>query len=220
MRRHRSWKTLFGTPEYTADRAIESLSGFPVDSVLWVSQTPSKAGFIHSVPQRARVLLGRSYAAVVLDLHVFFNPNILGQVHGFVWGGGVLIIRCAEPPKLPEEQQDRLKIYGLAADSVSGRFYRRFLKVLSRHTSPPTVEWTDAFAQVEGSREQAQLVSTLLKRHSDSSPSCTVLTADRGRGKSAALGLFAAALGPQNARSDSLRVTQMQWKRFFDTVTP
>jgi tRNA(Met) cytidine acetyltransferase len=156
--RARRLHLLRGSPEETRARAAELTAG--VEGVLWFDRGTAPA-------------LGQSFDAVVLDLHGDLDPDRLGRAHGFVWGGGSLLLRLD--------------------DALAGRFGARLERLLAgveRATSVEPADHADA-----GTEEQAAAVDALARGLAGDEPRAFSLVADRGRGKSAALGLAAARLG-------------------------
>ncbi len=112
--------------------------------------------------------LGRGFDAVAIDLHGGLSANDLGRAHGLVRGGGALILRLPEAP-------------------LPGRLGAR----LERRLGPvPTPEVLAPCAiPTGGTTEQALVVEALTRLLRHGGPVRVALTADRGRGKSAAMGL-------------------------------
>lgn len=139
--------------------------------------------------------LGRSFDAVVLDLHADIHADQLGMVHGFVWGEGALILRLPPAGEPPADLARRLTIEPFPASAVGDRFWRRFE---ARLTASPVVE-TAGDAQLVaaehaevGTHDQAALVELLSGSWSEPVGAPIAVLADRGRGKSSALGLAVA----------------------------
>ena len=169
-------------------------------------------------------MLGRSFDAVVLDLHDGLDADLLGQCHGLVRGGGTLILRM--PEELPPLAS--LAVAPFTARDVGTRFPDRFERLLAafearaehtRHESQrgarasteaegdppsslassvsrssplprfPVVTAPPAPPAEVGTPEQARTVSDLATTFANKEPALAVLIADRGRGKSSALGL-------------------------------
>ena len=145
---------------------------------------------ISSSGQARRALrekLGRSYDAVVLDLHDGLDADGLAQAQGYVWGGGALILRLPADDVPPTAMQERLAVFPHGTEAVGDRLWRRL-----RDNAELLVDDTPLAAGDRpegGSEEQAALVERLIDRLVGQTPSVTVLTADRGRGKSSAVGL-------------------------------
>ncbi len=164
---------LRGAPEQTEAAARRLTRDLPAADCLWIG--PGERA-------RVRRLLGQAFDAVVLDLHAGLDADLLAQAQGFVWGGGALLLRLPEAP-VPSA---RLRCHPYTLDEVGTRLFRRLLARLEGAT-----EETLGVARhaVSGTAEQAEVV-----RRIASAPGITALLADRGRGKSAALGLALAEL--------------------------
>jgi tRNA(Met) cytidine acetyltransferase len=123
-----------------------------------------------------RRMLGRAFDAVVLDAHDGFDADVLGQAHGMIWGGGALVLRRSH--------------------TWSGRFDAHVERCL--RTSAGMGAVTRATL---GTAEQAAMAERLRGIWGEPGPSRVVLTADRGRGKSSAVGLALRDLGRRVAVS-------------------
>jgi len=175
---HRTLRVVRGARAETAEAAAELVAEIPLEQVLWVGDD-APTGVRNTDRTEVRRMLGGSFLAVVLDLHARVDPDLLGQCHGFVWGGGVLALRLPlSPPPAPH-----LAVHAVDPSDVTTRFWERIASLEDRagpvRTEPP---------EVEGNEEQRDLVATLRARLAGER-SCSIVLADRGRGKSAALGL-------------------------------
>lgn len=164
-------------------------------------------------PAKARQLLGQDLPLLVIDAHAGLDPDALGAASGAVMGGGHLLLLTPSPDQWPgfnDPNKARHASYPLAPEVVGGRFLRRLVDVL---TGADGVQWlhpATAPAELSVARpdqpptstdlapcltvDQAQAVEALLKVARGHRRRPLVLTADRGRGKSAALGIAAARL--------------------------
>jgi tRNA(Met) cytidine acetyltransferase len=187
--RHRRCVILRGRESETAALALEQIDSLPPESVLWVSDDAVE-GRVHTAPAEVKRSLGVSYDVVVLDVHRGIDADLLGQCHGFIWGGGCLILRMPPLGQRPQRGQQRFAVHPYTTADVNHRFYDRFEAALAR--SPfcgldPIIR--PATRVVHGTEEQTAVVGQLSALFSDRTPHAAVILSDRGRGKSSALGL-------------------------------
>lgn len=180
-RRHRAWRCVRGAPAETAAAAAALLTGVDPAAVLWVGEPhPPFAGVTRHAVRR---LLGQAFDAVVIDGHGGVDADLLGQSQGFIWGGGLLVVRlpAGEPPGDPG-----LVVSPYTAADVGRRFSRRVEAALAAAPPPAPVA---AVRAVEGTAEQATVVARLAAVLRGETGGHVALLSDRGRGKSSALGL-------------------------------
>jgi tRNA(Met) cytidine acetyltransferase len=133
-----------------------------------------------------RAALGRAFDAVILSLHDGVVADDLGAAAGLVRGGGLLVV-CA-PHAMPPHPGLVVHPYGV--DDVGDRFWHRVLARLDAVADRGYVAWTPpASSRVHGTDEQRVVVARLVERLRSATPTRTAVLADRGRGKSSALGL-------------------------------
>ena len=176
-------------------------------AVLWLArEAPPGAEALFG--RGARAALGRDFDTVVVDLHDGLDPDALGAVVGTVRAGGLLILVMPEADSLAEGPlRERLAVEPFGVEEVGRRFADRFVASLEHAAGVVTLgaaaEWVlgdeeserapAPIAGADGSLSQDQRASVeALIAAPAGSP--VVLVSDRGRGKSSALGLAAAAL--------------------------
>lgn len=163
-------------PAVTAEEARAALGHLPDAEVFWADDVAS-----------LRAVAGDDFSAVVLSMHARLSLDAIGLAHGLVRGGGCLVLRVPHQP--PERSELAAPPYPVTA--VGDRTWHRLQRWLD---DAPTVEAPVVLAPIihGGTDEQAQLVAKL--ETSVSSPraehTAEVVMADRGRGKSAALGML------------------------------
>lgn len=152
---------------------------------LWISNSSLIPEALSA--KKARMVLGQEFDAVVFDAFSGLDVNALAAVSGSLRGGGVLMLLSPpleDWPRFPDPAYQRFVPYPFTLASVQGLFLKRFLRVLAK---PLTVK--ARAVDVKLVLNQTQVIERIIH--------CTtvlVLTADRGRGKSAALGLAASHL--------------------------
>lgn len=186
---------LRGAPDETRRAAVARCAALSPADVLWVSDAPAPAGFEHSTPGRVRRRLGGAFDAVVIDAHVALDADVIGQAHGFVRGGGALVLRWPDAP--PLAGRERLAAHPFGPEDVGTRFFARLERHLSPLSGQSPAPLAPADRAVRGTPEQARVVEALRGALAAPRPSATVLLSDRGRGKSSALGLALAGLPPE-----------------------
>lgn len=201
---HRALWVLYGTPEETAREARARVAGLAASEVLWVAEAPVEGALTHATPAEVRRLLGRAFTVVVMDLHAGLDADVLGQCHGFVWGGGALVLRMP-PEGAPLPRDASLAVMPHSVDDVGTRFFARFVRLARGARVDGETDETDEDRPrgLVGTGEQAAVVAHLAARIASREASCAVLLSDRGRGKSSAMGL---AITAARARAPGLRV--------------
>lgn len=176
---------LRGSREATRAEALRVLEKLTDDEVAWVSRSVEKAvRFVHA--ESARSLLGRAFDVVVIDLHEGLDADVLGQCQGLVWGGGCLVLRMPEsaPP------QHALVTYPFTTADVGDRFWRRLERGLARCEPAPIAPLEPVpDLEADGTPSQRALIERLAQTFTSEAPVLAAILADRGRGKSSALGL-------------------------------
>jgi tRNA(Met) cytidine acetyltransferase len=168
------------------------------DNVLWVT---SAAGFEVGLPARkAHTVLGREFDAVVFDAHSGFDVNAFAAVSGTLRGGGTLFLltpQMDEWASFPDPDYRRFLPYPHMPEQVNGRFLRRFVRLL-KHCRPDFSPTTPQQRQRDvGLKSDLQSIAIQTILDADVP---VVLTADRGRGKSAVLGMAASRLMGEGKR--------------------
>lgn len=179
----------------------------PEYKVLYFGQT-KESGFsktTHSINQ----VLGREHTVVIFDAFSGFNPDAFAAIAGTITAGGSLILLC---PQLEQWHQfndpfsQRMISWPFTQQDSSGRFIKRFVKklintsfidIITNESSkvqaltPPINHLKSASFITE---DQQQLITSACKLIESKQAYPLIIEADRGRGKSAALGIAAAKL--------------------------
>ncbi|WP_298607853.1 GNAT family N-acetyltransferase [uncultured Thiothrix sp.] len=152
-------------------------------SILWISTAPLIPNALPA--KKAHLVLGQEFDAIVFDAFSGLDVNALAAVSGTLRGGGLFILLSPDIevwPDFPDPAYQRFLPYSYTAASIKGLFVKRLLRIL--HEPFQVTQLAPKIGSSQGDIvEQITHVSSVL-----------VLSADRGRGKSAALGLAASQL--------------------------
>ena len=208
---------LSGDPAWTAAAARTAADDTADACAVWLSDRP-----LHPAARpldSATRLLGGECDLLVYDAWSGFDPDGFGAATGALRGGGRLLLLCpplADWPDRPDPQAARIAPWPLDAAAVTGRFIARLVRVLREQTgvliitqgetgptAPPPDPWHDPDSGWRpatldpgqpATPDQARAVAAILQHARGRPHRPLVLTAHRGRGKSAALGIAAARL--------------------------
>ena len=204
---------LTGERAWCLSRAEILLSQPPLTTVAWLGNR----SFAEIAPQhamRGRPALGGEVDALVIDAWDGFDPDAFGASIGAVHGGGLVLLLApplAEWPDYADPAADRILAYPHTRGQLAGRYLRRLVRIirasdeallLAAHTplpKPASPPLSPGGAAPGGARElptadQLRAISAIERCARGHRRRPVVLTSDRGRGKSAALGIAAARL--------------------------
>ena len=199
---------LSGTAAWCRQQAARLIAQQP--DPFWFGDTPP-AALRAANGSDARRQLGGELATLVIDSHSGFDVDAVAAVAGALCAGGVLLLLT--PPltqwhRFRDPEHARIAIYPAGIDGVSGRFLARLAAVVARQpallqireplivpTLPPLDSPALAVTPADWvSGDQSATIAALERVVSGHRRRPLVIVADRGRGKSAALGIAAARL--------------------------
>jgi tRNA(Met) cytidine acetyltransferase len=208
---HRVTLVLAGCPDWTMRAATAALRASPDRAVTWLSDRRLPVSLL---PLGAGVeLLGREVDVLAFDAHSGFDPDSFGAAIGSIRGGGLLMLLTPPLdlwPQLPDPQAQRVAVHPATWDQVSGRFLARFARVLTGSAGvtliaeeqpslhPHAVQRPSrGFGRCgpdDMTPDQSRAVDAILATARGRTRRPLILISDRGRGKTTALGIAAAAL--------------------------
>ncbi|MEZ5534781.1 MAG: GNAT family N-acetyltransferase [Thiolinea sp.] len=198
MQRHLS--TICGSRTETLQRAREYFQ--QTERVLWITdestlltENAANPASVCLPAAKARSVLGREFFIVVFDAWSGLDVNALAAVSGTICAGGALVLLT---PPWPEWQHyadpdyKRFLPHPWQPDQLSGYFLQRFMRLTPQSVLTDLSELAvqlPANFTTQTSDDQKRALRAIL-----SAEQAVVMTADRGRGKSAVLGMAAQQL--------------------------
>ena len=175
------------------DRHILVITGEQSECVSFAKKIVGDLEYIEiDEPKKANTHLGQEFDAVIFHSHPAnegkFDPNAFGAITGTIRGGGYLLLLT--PENDPSESLFLQRFDLLLANNKTVTFLNPKDSDSILLPEPPR----KAFANIYASDDQEHAVAAILKVVSGHRRRPLVITSDRGRGKSAALGIAAAEL--------------------------
>ncbi|ATJ81265.1 tRNA(Met) cytidine acetyltransferase TmcA [Halomonas beimenensis] len=214
QRRHRGLLWIAAPAGTAVSRALALWRARPWPAPLWLGPAlPAldAAGIAPLPAAKARTRLGGEQGLVVVDAvsaQAGFDPDAFGAVSGTLRAGGLLVLLT--PPdwgSRPDADYARLAEHPWRVEDLQARYLARLARLLAAAPealrwpaeAPPAIpDWPEAVAPEPPpddpdclTRDQAVAVERLVRLRRRRP---LVLTADRGRGKTAALGIACARL--------------------------
>jgi tRNA(Met) cytidine acetyltransferase len=200
MIRQRQLWVLAGTRTW----AREAAQRYACDQMLWLGEPPP--GVPGGPAREAHKWLGRELDLLVVDAWAGFDVEAFGAAAGALRGGGLLLLLTpplVEWPHYADPEYARIAVHPFTPEQVSGRFLARFVRLLRQHGVAVLAEgdalpsWQPVPAVHPAdwcTAEQQAALETITQMAQAAAPAPVVLTSDRGRGKSAVLGMAATRL--------------------------
>lgn len=201
---HRQLLVITGKEEWTKNTAVSLLDNNNIPSVLWVSDAQTEYENISVKDYRCK--LGHEYDWVILNCFSGFRANSAMALGGTIKEQGLMVILCPElsewPNYLDPEQINRIS-YGYQQKLTKSLFIQHLISsfiedrgvaILSADKFSGESFFVDYNSDEDRYYEQEIAVKSICKVAQGHNNRPLILTADRGRGKSSALGIAAAKL--------------------------
>ncbi len=151
-----------------------------------------------------RRYLGQENSHIIYNTFNGFDPELFAAVSGTLRGGGIFFLISPSLDtwaSLPDPEQERIAVYPYTPSDLQPYFIQRFITQIQQHDgcymihqhqplNKPHYTPSPLTTSQTYSDEQRAMVEALTANDNHDP---VVITADRGRGKSAALGMAAAA---------------------------
>ena len=208
---HRQLLVLAGEETWGQQQAEQIGCHLEADESLWLGDRQSEGSSVRA--RKAFSWLGRELDFIVFNSYSGFDVDAFGAISGSLKAGGLLVLLTPELnswPDFADPEHQRLMVYPFEKIPVASRYLQRLSALVASSKQLPVVKqcgtvcWqpdvtagrpiTVTAAEPCRTPEQQQAVEALIRVAKGHRRRPLVLTADRGRGKSAALGIAAAQL--------------------------
>jgi tRNA(Met) cytidine acetyltransferase len=207
---HRQLMIISGPKVWAESTAqnIQSLFNDQNSRVLWVGESSYSEHLANCKSYHQH--LGREYNTLVYNCYSGLSANSLIAFSGTIKANGLMILICPEFdhwPSFSDPLAHKRCSYGFAEQLESSRFIERLISLIEQDTDTVIVtpsSFSGGNAEVSileinralntTTPEQEKIISNILRLTTGHRKRPLVLTADRGRGKSSALGLAARTL--------------------------
>jgi tRNA(Met) cytidine acetyltransferase len=175
---HRRLYIFEGSANWCRQAAKKSLRQINDEHCIWFG---NKDGIPHG---KAKSFLGQTIDVAVFDASEHFSPDAFGIVTGAIRGGGCLLLLL--PPQISNQNRFLTHLHRVVSSTPSLVIYRKDDEIppIYVEASYEAIATTDQLAAIKA-------IEQVVYGHRNRP---LVMTADRGRGKSAALGLASKSL--------------------------
>ena len=201
---HRQLLVITGKEEWVKKAAIAVLDPINKRQALWVGSEQLELESISIKNYRSK--LGHEYEWVILDCFSGFRANAAIALSGTIKAHGIMVILCpefSEWPRYKDPEKNNRISYGYQFENTQSIFVKHLISCFKEDKAVAILSVDDFYGQTfqiefdmkkERFKEQEIAIENICKVAQGHRNRPLVLTADRGRGKSSALGIAAAQL--------------------------
>jgi tRNA(Met) cytidine acetyltransferase len=216
--RHRRMVLIEGSADGSREIAAQITQRLALEASLWVGEA-APAGIPLRRNSQAHEALGGEVDLIVYDAFSGFDPDAFGALGGALRGGGLLLLLTpplAQWQHFADPEYRRIAVAGTATSSYSGRFLQRLVMILQTdpwlvrfverdrltpiHLCQHTPKPRPSAGEECLTSDQQQAVTAIERVAKGHRRRPLVISSDRGRGKSSALGIAAARLMRERPR--------------------
>lgn len=177
-----------GDANWAREFALQQISQLKLHDGLWVAaQKPENTEYAYLSHKKIRSILGSEFSAIVYDALDDFHPDAFGAVTGTLKAGGILLLLLPTFSELTSRFMQRL--VQIINNDKSIKIIRQ--ENSQQHSAPLWQSENASPHIIQTTPDQLLAIAAVKKVASGHRRRPLVLTADRGRGKSAALGIAA-----------------------------
>jgi tRNA(Met) cytidine acetyltransferase len=193
----RQWVVLTGDIDWCLSSAEQLFAGFDKNKLIVLSSSIGSS--YKTIPQKkAQKQLGKEFDGVIFDALTSFNPDSFGAIVGTIKAGGALIIFL--PTVLPDSLWLQ-RFHQIATTNANDEQTIHLFKQGDELPTLSTLKTGIRSTQYNPTVDQKMALKAILKVVQGHRRRPLVLSSDRGRGKSAVLGMAAAALIEQGKQT-------------------
>ncbi|MGJ8682700.1 tRNA(Met) cytidine acetyltransferase TmcA [Paraglaciecola sp.] len=208
---HRQILVITGDKTWAKSAAQEALESLNHDDILWVGVSPIACPTISVKDYKSK--LGQEYSHLVYDCFSGFRANAAIALSGTIKSNGLMIILCPELSSWPAfndpEITNRIS-HGIETTKLHSYFFQHLvnefnrdehLAILTKDSFKSSLVSVPKQSREKQFEQQVAAVTAIKKVALGHRNRPLIINADRGRGKSSALGIAAAELLDQNSKN-------------------
>lgn len=208
---HRQLLVISGEKNWATAVSLTLLERNTQSNALWVGENKPQISSINIKDYRSK--LGHEFDTIVVDSFSGFRANAAIALSGTVKAQGLMILLCPDLdlwPKYDDPEKINRISFGFNGHNIDSQFFRYLSTAFTKDNSVAmctkdefsgSVAIADEMSAINNFVQQNKAIESIIRVALGHRNRPLVLTADRGRGKSSALGLAAARLMTQDTKT-------------------